>query len=312
MSAVVGIPRALLYHKYSTLWTTFFSELGAEVVMSPITNKKIAQIGIQAAENEICLPLKLFYGHAIDLKNKVDCLFVPRLVSVEKSAYTCPKLLGLPDMIRAADDNLPDIISPTINMREGQLAFYKAISEIGGHFNQSAVSSILAYKKAFNKQTQEHLRLLKTKRAEFPGQDQIKIGVVGHTYNINETYATMNIASRLRKLGAMVQTSEELPERIVNREARQLPKKLFWTYEKEVVGSALHWLKTGSVDGVIYVLAFACGPDSFIQTVLELEAKKLGRVPLISIIVDEHSGEAGLVTRLEAFVDMLTRKMRAS
>jgi predicted nucleotide-binding protein (sugar kinase/HSP70/actin superfamily) len=215
-------------------------------------------------------------------------------------------------MIRAADDDLPDMISPTINIREGKIAFYKTISEIGAYFNKSASSSIRAYRKAFQQQKAEHLRLMKEKAGELLGQDQIKIGVIGHSYNINETYATMNIAARLRKMGALVQTSEELPVRIVEREARQLPKKLFWTYEKEVVGSALHWLKAGRVDGVIYVLAFACGPDSFIQTVLELEAKRLGKVPLISIIVDEHSGEAGLVTRLEAFVDMLVRKKRAS
>lgn len=310
MPAMVGIPRALLYHKYSGLWREFFKALDIDVLMSPATTKSIAQIGIQAAENEICLPLKLFYGHSLTLKDKVDFLFIPRLVSVEKRSYTCPKLLGLPDLIRAADDALPPIIDPTIDVSKGRKVFYHTIADIGARFGKSSVSSICAYRSAMAHHRREKDMLIAPAR-EF-GRDRVKVGLLGHSYNINETYATMNILARLKGMGAEVLTNEELPEKIIAREASQLPKKLFWTYEKEVVGAGLHWLKTGSVDGIIYVLAFACGPDSLIQTVLEIEAKKIGRIPLISIVIDEHSGEAGMVTRLEAFVDMLRRKKKAS
>lgn len=312
MPAVVGIPRALLYHKYSTLWKTFLEEMGVAVVMSPTTTKKIAQQGIQAAENEICLPLKLYYGHTLDLKDKVDALFIPRLVSVEKNAYTCPKLLGLPDLIRAADDDLPDIISPTIDIGKGRISFYRTVCEIGASFNKNASTSLCAYRRAARAYNKERHQVIKRGVMTMAGRDEVRIGVVGHTYNINEKFATMDICSKLRGMGATVQTPEELPERILQREAMQLPKKLFWTYEKEIVGAGFHWLKGNTVDGVIYILAFACGPDSLIQTVLEYEAKKIGTVPLISIVIDEHSGEAGLATRLEAFYDMLLRKKRAS
>lgn len=59
------------------------------------------------------------------------------------------------------------------------------------------------------------------------------------------------------------------------------------------------------VDGVIHVTAFACGPDAMVDRLMELEAKKRGQIPFMSIMVDEHTGEAGIRTRIEAFVDML-------
>src|SRR3990170_3376157 len=83
MTRRIGVPRALLYHKYSSLWEAFLSRLGAEVVVSALTNKGILNTGVQAAEAELCLPVRLFHGHAIDLKGKVDAIFVPRVISVE-------------------------------------------------------------------------------------------------------------------------------------------------------------------------------------------------------------------------------------
>ncbi|MHB1413345.1 MAG: 2-hydroxyacyl-CoA dehydratase, partial [Thermoleophilia bacterium] len=79
---------------------------------------------------------------------------------------------------------------------------------------------------------------------------------------------------------------------------------------KEIMGAINHWTEQKKVDGVIYVLAFACGPDSLVQVLIEHRARQ-HKVPLMSLTIDEHSGEAGLVTRIEAFVDMLMRKKPA-
>lgn len=103
----VGIPRGLFYYYFFPLWCDFFHNLGAEVVLSQPTNKKILNRGVSLAVDEACLPVKLFYGHVVDLADKVDYLFLPRLVSTAQKEYICPKFMGLPDMIKAADIKLP-------------------------------------------------------------------------------------------------------------------------------------------------------------------------------------------------------------
>jgi len=56
--------------------------------------------------------------------------------------------------------------------------------------------------------------------------------------------------------------------------------------------------------------AFACGPDSFIGELLQQESARSERkVPFMTIVVDEHTGEAGVLTRLEAFMDVVERSM---
>ena len=71
----VGIPRALLYYKFYTMWTTFFEELGAEVIVSPKTNKILKDVAVSIAPDEDCYSSKLYYGHVMALKDKVDCFF---------------------------------------------------------------------------------------------------------------------------------------------------------------------------------------------------------------------------------------------
>lgn len=318
----IGIPRGLIYYNYHPLWKTFFEDLGAEVVVSPPTNRAILKQGVKAAESEFCLPVKLYYGHALSLTGMVDRLFIPRIVSVEKKAYTCPKLLGLPDMIRAVDD-APSVWSPTIDFTKGRKAFYSSVFEAGRMLTQDSFSIGRAYLRAVSEYKKFQARLREgvprhraIERGDdrpTPGQRPLKIGLVGHDYIISDSYVTMNIAERLEKLGVSLVTPDTISRRVISKEASTLPKSLFWSYEKDIIGAAFHWMKKGLADGIIYVLAFACGPDSLIQTLLEYEARRTeGRMPLMSIVIDEHSGEAGLVTRIEAFVDMLMRAKKES
>ena len=61
------------------------------------------------------------------------------------------------------------------------------------------------------------------------------------------------------------------------------------------------------VDGLISVSTFGCAPDSVMLGVLAQAAQRAGR-PYMPLVLDEHSGQAGLITRLEAFADMLLRR----
>jgi predicted nucleotide-binding protein (sugar kinase/HSP70/actin superfamily) len=242
------------------------------------------------------------------LKDKVDALFIPRIVSVEKSAYTCPKFLGLPDMIKALDD-MPKIIAPTVNFKLGRTDYYKAVIELGELFTDNRSKIFKAYLGAMLAQRKHE----KSALAEFPSKAagerkvNLQIGLAGHPYNIYDEYTSMHLIKRLKDKGVNLVTAEMTPPKKIKKGTKILPKELFWTYEKEVLGAASHWLQKKLVDGIIYVIAFPCGPDSIIQVLLEGTAKRLG-APFLSLVLDEHSGEAGLVTRIEAFIDQLAER----
>lgn len=319
----IGIPAGLLYHKYGKLWETFLKELDVEVIKSPSTNRKILREGLKKAESEICLPVKVFYGHVSYLIEdaRVDAVFLPRMVAVEKPAYTCPKFLGLPDMIKATFPGL-NIISEDFNRKLGLRSFYDSFISIGKKLGKSPLKTIRALARA-EKTYHKHLSLLhqglnlreaesvkdiaSKKLARTKNKSGAVIGVAAHSYNIYDEYISMNLLKKIEELGASYVTPDNVPPAVWSKESKNLPKFIFWTYERELVGSAFYWIKNSLVDGIIYVLSFACGPDSIVQYVLEDEARKYG-MPIMSIVIDEHSAEAGLMTRLEAFIDMLTRK----
>src|SRR3990172_5044643 len=108
----IGIPRALLYHTYAAPWAVLFRDLGCEVIVSPETHAGLLRDGIRRSVSDLCLPVKIFLGHVECLKDSVDFLFVPRYISVEDDAFMCPKLIGLPDMVRACFSHLPPLLDP--------------------------------------------------------------------------------------------------------------------------------------------------------------------------------------------------------
>lgn len=142
-----------------------------------------------------------------------------------------------------------------------------------------------------------------------PEGRRLRIGVAGHPYNIYDPHISMDLLKRLGRRGIDVLVPEMVSHAQLERAVADVPKALFWTYEKEVYGAVRHWVDNRLVDGVVYMLSFACGPDSFVEVLIQDAVRSAeARVPLLSLVIDEHSGEAGFVTRLEAFLDMMTRR----
>lgn len=311
----VGIPKGLLYHYYHILWETFFQTLGFEVRVSPDTNKKIVNAGIMAAVDEACLPVKVFYGHVLDLADQVDYLFIPRMVSVVEKEYMCPKLLGLPDMLKATLVNPPRLIDTTINLRSKNAHIDQAIREICAVIEVTEKEGKAAWQEA-EKAQGYYDRYLQS--GNLPDGFTLRpdvapkgypIALLGHGYNIYDAYINMGMIRKLHHLGATVKTKEMVPSEVVDRFAGSLPKKMFWTFGKQLVGSGLHYLHDPNIKGIIFVASFGCGPDSMVGELLERWARRSSQKPFMFITIDEHSGEAGLVTRLEAFMDMIKRRV---
>lgn len=318
---VIGIPRALLYYNFFPWWKVFLETLGNEVVVSSKTNKAILDAGVKNSVDEACLPVKVMFGHILDLKDKgVDYIFIPRIVSVEKNRYLCAKFLGLPDLVKAMLDDIPPIIELEINHYKGERAFDREVIRFGRMFTRNIRQIKEAREKADRVQG-EYERLLKEMTANdalrilfgahvSPEKKQygMKIGLIGHSYDIYDEYINMSIIEKLNDMDCQVITADMLTEKQIAQGASHVKKDMFWTYGRQLLGSGLYFLDEQNVDGVILVTAFGCGPDSLIKEIIEREYKRRNTLPLLCLTIDEQSGEAGLQTRLEAFVDLLRLK----
>jgi len=135
----------------------------------------------------------------------------------------------------------------------------------------------------------------------------MRVALVGHPYNIYDNFTNMNLAAKLDKLGVSVETMEFTQDFLINMEINNLYKRPFWTFARENYGFAVNAVKERRVNGIIYISSFNCGTDSII---IELIKDKIGNFPFLTLKVDEHTGEAGIDTRIEAFTDMLERRIK--
>ncbi|NLD48469.1 MAG: hypothetical protein GX660_14985 [Clostridiaceae bacterium] len=316
MKKRVGIPRALFYFNYYPLWNTFFRELGAEVVLSECTSKRTLDDGTRSCVDEACLPIKIFHGHVVNLKDKVDYLFIPRFTSISKGEYICPKFGGLPDMIKHTFKDLPKVIDTEINLRKTRKNAKRAAIQIGSYFTSDIRRIKIAYKKALESNAaflekvksgtlncdllDKKLRVLKKNT-----DSELNIAVLGHPYNIFDRHINMNLIEKLRDSGVNIITTDMADNSIVNEKAQLLSKKTFWNYGRKAVGSILHYVDRNDIDGIIYLMTFGCGIDAFICDIAERKVRNNSEIPFIVLTLDEHSGEAGMNTRLEAFLDMI-------
>ena len=323
MPIKVGIPRALLYYRLYPFWKTFFNSLGIEVIVSGKTTKKLLKEGLKYAPDEACLSIKVAFGHVKDLIGKVDYLFLPRLVSLERGTYVCPKFIGFPDMIRSAFNNLPLLIDTSFNLRKKPSNLFLPMYRIGRVFKKSFFSIYRAYKKASEEQSKYLSSLRKGNplpEALFSWEERrtleilpnptggLRIALVGHPYNLYDSFINLNIIKKLEDLGARVITPEMVEPLEIKKETDKIPQEVYWSLGREIVGASFSLLESKSIDGLIHLGSFGCGPDSFLRELIVDKVRKHPEIAYLSLILDEHTGEAGLVTRLEAFIDLIERR----
>ncbi len=332
MAVKVGIPRTLSYYTYHPMWKTFLEELGAEVVVSNWTTREILDQGVKEAVSEACVPIKLFHGHVMDLLGKVDLLFIPRLVSTRGRKVFCPKFLGLPDMVRYSIENLPPLIDVRVDLRNGRRELWRVCCRVAEYFGGGFLRTLRAYLKSlkalarFERLLRSGLTAPEAIKAWGRGMDasdvistgrgkqckpDLRFAVLGYPYEIYDPFVSVDLVGKLRELGVEVVTSEMLAPEVLRRQSARLGKELFWMYSDEALKAAYHFFEYGGVDGIIHVTAFGCGPDSMVDKMMELEAKRCRQIPFMSLMIDEHTGDAGVRTRLEAFVDMVRRHERS-
>lgn len=324
----VGIPRALLYYQYYPMWRTFFEELGVEVVLSAQTTKAMVNSGCSRMIAETCLPVKIFCGHTLSLIDKCDYIFIPAIRSMGNKAYNCSKFLGLPDMMKAVIPESPPILDIDLDITKGKRSLYQDIYRLSRHFTWNPYKAKEAAEKAWAchldyYQQMYHEKLMPpqsidnifNREAADTNQETdhisptLIIALIGHPYLIYDDYTNHRLIHRLQSMGVRVLTPEMVDEEVLNTAMIKVIGDPRWTYEVDVIGAGGYYLES-EVDGVIGVIAFGCGPDSVMIDMVYRKAKQLKTTPFMCLTLDEHTADAGLITRLEAFIDMVKRQRK--
>ncbi len=323
----IGIPTALLYYQYYPMWKTFFEELGAEVVVSPPTTQDMLVAGSSRVVADTCLPVKIFLGHVLSLVGKCDYIFIPAVRSVKSRVYNCSKFLGLPDMTRAVIPESSPILDIDIDVNKGKRNLHQAIYQLGRHFTwnpfkvrQASLAAWQAHLNYHELMSSNNLtppqaieRISGTTESEanssYISSTQATIAVIGHPYLLYDEHINHRFISRLKQAHNNVLTPEMLSAEELQSATARLVGRAYWTYEEEVVGAGDHYIQNGA-DGVIGIMTFGCGPDSLMMDMVRRQAGRLKTTPFMSLTLEEHTSEAGIITRLEAFLDMIHRRKR--
>lgn len=324
----VGVPRALMFYRYHPFLKAFLEGCGCEVVASPPTNLKILGMGTDLCVDDVCVAVKVLFGHVRFLQEKVDAVLVPRLVSVEKKKYdtfTCPKLIAAPDMVRFSFPNLPRLLEFIVDVKEAP--WWYGCLKLGRDLKAPLRAIVRAYAGAVREQARfEELLssgLLPADALErmdgdggeplppYLAEGDVTVALVGHPYLLGDALVNKRLVHWLEVSGARVLGSSMLGPGETEKELTRLPP-LSWSYEKELLAAASHFLNRPDIDGVIYMTSFGCGPDSLVTEMVRRELDLPPESVLLELVLDEHSAESGVRTRVEAFVDMLRyQKSRA-
>jgi len=155
-----------------------------------------------------------------------------------------------------------------------------------------------------------------------PGADPLKVGIVGEIYTGIEHFASFDIQHRLGRLGVEVDRKVTVSNWIIEHMIKKplhLPRDMAFAraakpwlgamiggHARETVGNTAIYAKSG-YDGVIQLFPFSCMPEIVAESILSSVERDLD-IPVLTLIIDEMTGEAGYMTRVEAFVDMLERR----
>ncbi|MCG8485134.1 MAG: acyl-CoA dehydratase activase-related protein [Clostridia bacterium] len=297
LSIKVGIPGGLLYYRYDTFIHTFFDSLEIECEYSIKKKKKILDMGVKNCVDEACLPMKIYHGHAQNLKNNCDYLYIPRIMTCENNESICPKFCGLPEMVMSGIKRHNNVIDDPIHMKKNH-DLVQYFLKIGQALGVKERKTIKAYKNAYNK----HQHKIK---GIFDEGYQHTVFLGGHPYNIYDSFANMNLIQKLREHQIGIITEERVNRKDKDHELGHLIKKPYWLFFRNNYGASKYLARNAHIDGIVYISSFSCGIDSI---TIEMMKNNLPNLPFLVLKIDEHTGEAGMNTRIEAFADMLERR----
>ncbi len=308
----VGLPRTTLFFELYPFWQAFLAELGFRVRLSPPTNRAIIRQGCELSAEEFCFPIKVAHGHIRALLEEgVDYLLLPCVVNGEPVAagapasYNCPYVQALPFVADAAlgfSGCRPRVLSPVLHFEWGPRVYEPQLRNLArmlGRRGRAAGRAIRAGRaalEAFQRRLQERGHEV---LAGLPEGIPSAV-IVGRPYNTCDPGLNLRLPDKLRELGAQAVPLDFLP---LDIEPPEGMKTMYWRYGQRIL-SAARIIAGNERLSAVYLSNFSCGPDSFITKYFERE---MNGKPYLAVEIDEHSADAGLMTRLEAFLDSSAR-----
>ncbi|MBN2494522.1 MAG: activase, partial [Deltaproteobacteria bacterium] len=299
---VVGVPMAFSVHSLWPFYSWFFHSLGVKIERST----RIAPEGVAKQESNYCFPAEIAHGAIQDVLDRgVDYVFLPHFRDMPSTedvhACTCPLTQGLPFYARHAF-GLPEekMLRPLVSFNHGfdssrrafehvaeQLGFTRAE---GGRAYDIGIEQYKRFLAAYRKLGEEVIREVES------NPDRVYIALLGRPYNAFTRDANMGIPRKFTSQGVSV-----IPFDMIYEDDADIPPNNYWYYGQQNMKAAR---RIKQVDNLYlaWISNFSCAPDSFM---LHYVRWLMGHKPYLVLEIDSHTADAGLDTRVEAFLDIV-------
>ncbi|MEO5369386.1 MAG: acyl-CoA dehydratase activase [Magnetococcus sp. DMHC-1] len=315
----VGLNRSFLVHQYLPLYTHFFAALGWQ----PVVPEKVTEAGIGKRKATFCHPAELAHGylHALlTLDPPPEYLFLPHVRAVPAQtghtfSQVCPIVQAEPFYLQAAfrqelqklQQQGVGLLSPLLDLTGGVEGAVAPLMEMAREMGIAVADARLAARGAVQKQRAWEQSLLDAGErtlAELAARpEQIGIVLFSRPYAGLTPGANLGISGKFASRGVSVLPFDMLPA------AQELSREnMYWGFGQKLVKAARLTARHPHLFGV-FVTCFGCGPDSFILGYFQEIMAQAGK-PTLILEVDGHTADAGLETRIEAFLDVVATHLK--
>lgn len=299
----VGIPASLLTNTFYPLYASFIENLGFEVVRSRQNGNR----GMEKAGSAFCQPVLQSHGHLQQLLDQgVDWIFAPHVRNVpvleeNGNLCACPLVQAEPYILRSAfhDDLAGKLVTCILDLDDPG-SVRTELEAVGRKLGVGKAQTARAFERAWDLFNEHRSRMLETggRFIQSLEEDQVSIVLFGRSYNAFTSQANMGIPGKFASRGYPVIPYDMIP---LPEDHNKLLDRMYWASGQTILQSAGYVRSMSSLFGV-FITSFSCGPDSFI---LDRFRSIMGDKPYLVLELDTHTSDAGLDTRVEAFLEVV-------
>lgn len=307
---VIGIPRVVFLHKMFPLFRTLFTQLGFDVLLSPLTTQEIVRLSQKYSVAETCYPIKLINGHiAWLLDHGANYIFLPRLYTIKhkgskaRKDYSCMYMQTSPLLMEQAfhfEERGVKLLMPELSLNFGKKFMINSLlslaPQLGKHKPQMLPALMKGMKVLF-----AYSDKLETLATDFLDTDEPVFVLVSRVYNIIDPVLNMGIEEELNRMGCRVIHLEHLQASVMHVHTEY--ENLCWPFGQHQL-TGMEIIKQHKNLYPVYITNHGCGPDTALQHYIE---KTMEGREYLHLEVDEHSSKVGIITRLEAFLYSLNQ-----
>ncbi|RLB11022.1 MAG: CoA activase [Deltaproteobacteria bacterium] len=308
----VGVQRALYMHHVGIFWAYFFHYLGFQPVITPPTNPRISKIGIESMVTETCYPVKVSHGHVKELMGKTRYLFLPSIINMpaiqdSEVAFYCPMVQSNSYMLRSAlGIDKKKLLAPIVHMKHDISTLSVELHEQMGKrlgIRSKEIKRAIAHAMERQEEFQRELYRKGEEILNNIGNDEHVLIVTGRPYNLYDERLNLRLGQNLAKIGF-----NALPIDFIDISSVDLSDfpSMYWGLGSRILRAARLVSMTPNYFG-LHLTNFSCGADSFLE---HFYKHIMGNKPYLILELDEHSAVAGVMTRLEAYRNVIDNAIK--